>query len=91
MNSFTCLRLTNMALDSFRPNPAIDSDPFMKRSRQALMDAIVFFLYSNGEPEAMLFARVLNILKSSRKQLRLKRHGIPLDFMWGEDKEGWRE
>lgn len=63
-------------------------DPFMTRARDALMNAIVFFLYWKHEPKDFEFARIHNMLLKAKEELSLFGYSEALDNMYeGNDNQ----
>lgn len=80
-----CLELADKVLTKIRPNGTIDRDPFLKRGRKALVNAVTFFLYYEHEPNDFDFVRVTNLLKSAKEQKQLGSFYTDLHYMYYED------
>lgn len=80
-----CLELAELVLRGFQPDKLLDEDPWFLRGRLALVNAIVFFLYYEREPEDHDFVRAMNMLKSAKKQTEMRSLHTHLDYMYSSN------
>ena len=83
-----CLELADKILKDFSPSKTIDGDPFLCRARQALVNAVVFFLYCEHVPNDFDFTRVNNMLLNAKELTLIGIKETHLDYMYegGENK-----
>lgn len=86
-----CLKLAEMVLDRFQPSQILDSDPFLGRSRRTLLNAIVFFLYYERDPDDLDFIRVINLLRSALEQTQMGWVKTHLDCLYEPDNGSKRQ
>lgn len=92
-----CLELADRVLQNFRPNEMIDKDPFLRKARQALVNAIVFRLYFKHTPNEADFENIINLLECAKEETPSEVWPSSLSFMyasvdtWGREHTGMKE
>lgn len=81
-----CLKLAEEVRGKFRPNPVIDSDPFLSRDHLALVNSLVFFLYWGHEPNQGDFRSVIQMLRRAKEQVQQGGIRTDLDVVYARNR-----